>query len=81
MRAGSHHGWESGGAAASNRSVVSVPAFRASGRHTHCAAAAFSGGLLYGLMQGWHMQDCLELAAASGAPLRTCPQRVHADAR
>jgi hypothetical protein len=23
-------------------------------------------GLLYGLVQGWHMQDCLDVAAASG---------------
>jgi hypothetical protein len=35
--------------------------------HTHRAGAAFSGGLLYGLFQGWAMHDCLGLAAASGA--------------
>jgi sugar/nucleoside kinase (ribokinase family) len=56
-----------GAAAAGKRGVVSVPAFRAEVRHTHCAGAAFSGGLTYGLMQSWTMQDCLDLAAASGA--------------
>jgi sugar/nucleoside kinase (ribokinase family) len=57
---------KAGAAAASRRDVISVPAFRAEVRHTHCAGAAFSGGLLYGLVHGWHMRDCLELAAASG---------------
>jgi sugar/nucleoside kinase (ribokinase family) len=58
---------KAGAAAANERAVVRAPAFRAEVRHTHCAGAAFSGGLLYGLAQSWHMQDCLELAAASGA--------------
>lgn len=58
---------KAGAAAADKRGVISVPAFRAEVRHTHCAGAAFTGGLLYGLAQGWHMQDCLDLAAASGA--------------
>lgn len=58
---------KAGAAAANKRAVVSVPAFRAEVRHTHCAGAAFSGGLLYGLVQDWDMQDCLDLAAASGA--------------
>jgi sugar/nucleoside kinase (ribokinase family) len=58
---------KAGAAAANKRTVMSVPAFRAEVRHTHCAGAAFSGGLLYGVAQGWHMQDCLDLAAASGA--------------
>jgi sugar/nucleoside kinase (ribokinase family) len=44
-----------------------VPAFRAHVRHTHCAGAAFSGGLLYGLLHGWPMTDTLTLASASGA--------------
>ena len=65
---------KAGAAAANQRAVLSVPAFRAKVRHTHCAGAAFSGGLLYGLVQGWHMQDCLDLAAVSGA-LRC--ERVH----
>lgn len=44
-----------------------VPAFEVEVRHTHCAGAAFSGGLVYGLVRGWPMRDALELAAASGA--------------
>ena len=44
-----------------------VPAFRANVRHTHCAGAAFSGGLLYGLLHSWPMTDSLSLACASGA--------------
>jgi sugar/nucleoside kinase (ribokinase family) len=58
---------KAGAAAANKRDVLRVSAFRADVRHTHCAGAAFSGGLLYGLVQGWHMQDCLDGAAASGA--------------
>lgn len=46
---------------------VSVPAFRAVVRHTHCAGAAFSGGLLYGLLADLPMCDSLSLACASGA--------------
>ncbi|SRR5216683_4240636 len=44
-----------------------VPAFRTTVRHTHCAGAAFSGGLLYGLLHNWPMTDSLSLACASGA--------------
>lgn len=44
-----------------------VPAFRVPVRHTHCAGAAFSGGLLYGLLHDWPMADCLTIACASGA--------------
>jgi len=58
---------KAGAAAANKQAVVRVPAFRAEVRHTHCAGAAFSGGLLYGLVQSWRMQDCLDVAAASGA--------------
>jgi len=46
---------------------LSVPAFRAEVRHTHCAGAAFSGGLLYGLLQGRPMAESLSLACACGA--------------
>jgi sugar/nucleoside kinase (ribokinase family) len=56
-----------GAAAASARDIVNIPAFRADVRHTHCAGAAFSGGLIYGLLRGWPMYDSLELACASGA--------------
>lgn len=58
---------KAGAAVADKRGVLSVPAFRAQVRHTHYADAAFSGGLLYGLLHYWPMQDCLDLAAASGA--------------
>jgi sugar/nucleoside kinase (ribokinase family) len=57
----------SGALALSQAGSLSVPAFRADVRHTHCAGAAFSGGLLYGLHAGWPMADSLALASASGA--------------
>jgi sugar/nucleoside kinase (ribokinase family) len=56
-----------GAVAASKDQCLTSPAFRAEVHHTHCAGAAFSGGLLYGLFQGWAMHDCLDLGAASGA--------------
>jgi fructose-1-phosphate kinase PfkB-like protein len=56
-----------GAVALSKSERLSVPAFRAAVRHTHCAGAAFSGGLLYGLLHGWVMTDSLSLACASGA--------------
>jgi sugar/nucleoside kinase (ribokinase family) len=56
-----------GAVAASKDQCLTSPAIRAEVRPTHCAGAAFSGGLLYGLFQGWAMPDCLDLAAASGA--------------
>jgi sugar/nucleoside kinase (ribokinase family) len=56
-----------GAVAVSRTESLSVPAFRAKVRHTHCAGAAFSGGLLYGLLEGWPMTDSLTLASASGA--------------
>lgn len=57
----------SGAIAAGTDDLVTVPAFEVQVRHTHCAGAAFSGGLIYGLLQDWPMRDALELAAASGA--------------
>jgi sugar/nucleoside kinase (ribokinase family) len=54
-------------AAVSGRKRLSVPAFRADVLHTHCAGAAFSSGLIYGLLHDWPMQDCIDLASASGA--------------
>jgi sugar/nucleoside kinase (ribokinase family) len=57
-----------GGAFALSRiERLSVPAFRAEVHHTHCAGAAFSGGLIYGLLQDLPIGDSLELACASGA--------------
>ena len=56
-----------GAVALSQAKRVCVPAFRATVRHTHCAGAAFSGGLLYGLLHRWPMSDSLDLACASGA--------------
>ncbi|WP_228818508.1 carbohydrate kinase family protein [Nocardia transvalensis] len=46
---------------------VFVPAFEVEVRHTHCAGAAFSGGLLYGLRAGSLMQRSMVLGSASGA--------------
>jgi sugar/nucleoside kinase (ribokinase family) len=57
----------SGAVALSRTQEVTVPAFRVTVRHTHCAGAAFSGGLLYGLLHEWSMGDSLVLACASGA--------------
>jgi sugar/nucleoside kinase (ribokinase family) len=56
-----------GALAQAESAQVSVPAFRVDVRHTHCAGAAFSGGLVYGLLSGWQMDACLTLACASGA--------------
>ena len=56
-----------GAVAVSRADHVGVPAFRAAARHTHCAGAAFSGGLLYGLLHDWPISDSLGLACASGA--------------
>ena len=56
-----------GAVALSQGQRLASPAFRVSVRHTHCAGAAFSGGLIYGLLHDWPMEDCLTLACASGA--------------
>jgi sugar/nucleoside kinase (ribokinase family) len=56
-----------GAAAASAQDAMGVPAFQADVRHTHCAGAAFSGGLIYGLLHDWPKDECLSLACASGA--------------
>jgi sugar/nucleoside kinase (ribokinase family) len=56
-----------GAVALSKRQQLASPAFRVSVRHPHCAGAAFSGGLIYGLLRDWPMEDCLALACASGA--------------
>jgi sugar/nucleoside kinase (ribokinase family) len=58
---------KAGTAAAGARELIRTPAFHADVRHTHCAGAAFSGGLIYGLMRGWPMHESLDLASASGA--------------
>src|SRR6266571_1819658 len=58
----------SGGVVAmSQPRCIAVPAFQAAVRHTHCAGAAFSGGLVYGLLHGWPMEKSLTFACASGA--------------
>lgn len=63
-----------GAVAVSRTDVVSVPAFPVEVRHTHCAGAAFSGGLLYGLLTGWSMYQSMVLASASGALRCSQPQ-------
>jgi fructose-1-phosphate kinase PfkB-like protein len=55
-----------GAAAARERVHLSVSAFQTAVRHTHCAGAAFSAGLIYGLRHDWQMPDRLDLARASG---------------
>lgn len=56
-----------GAVAASETRQLTSPAFSVLIRHTHCAGAAFSGGLIYGLLHDWPMEDCLTLGCASGA--------------
>jgi sugar/nucleoside kinase (ribokinase family) len=56
-----------GAVALSENQQLASPAFSVGVRHTHCAGAAFSGGLIYGLLHDWAMEDCLTLACASGA--------------
>lgn len=56
-----------GAVAVSGNDQFTSPAFRVPVRHTHCAGAAFSGGLIYGLVHDWPMDECLPLACASGA--------------
>jgi sugar/nucleoside kinase (ribokinase family) len=56
-----------GAVAASSHESLSIPAFQADAHHTHCAGAAFSGGLLYGLLHDWPIAESLALASASGA--------------
>jgi sugar/nucleoside kinase (ribokinase family) len=53
--------------ALSRSECLSIPAYRVVVRYTHCAGAAFSGGLLYGLLHDWPMTESLHLACASGA--------------
>ncbi|WP_239310683.1 carbohydrate kinase family protein [Frankia sp. Cj3] len=67
----------SGAVAVEDERRLRVPAFKVQVRHTHCAGAAFSAGLLYGLVRGWPMRNALEVAAASGA-LRC--ERAHDEA-
>ncbi|WP_322768955.1 carbohydrate kinase family protein, partial [Frankia sp. Cr1] len=63
-----------GAVAAGPDDLVAMPAFDLQIRHTHCAGAAFSGGVIYGLLHGRPMTETLLLATASGG-LRC--ERVH----
>ncbi|PFW99840.1 carbohydrate kinase family protein [Nocardia farcinica] len=56
-----------GAVAVSRSETVSAPSFPVAVRHTHCAGAAFSAGLLYGLRSGWPMHRGMLLGSASGA--------------
>jgi len=56
-----------GAVAAGPTECLSVPAYSVRVRHTHCAGAAFSGGLAYGLLRDWPIRDALRLASACGA--------------
>ncbi|MGW5376448.1 carbohydrate kinase family protein [Nocardia sp. NPDC003999] len=56
-----------GAVAVSRTDEVAAPAFPVTVRHTHCAGAAFSGGLLYGLRERWSMVRSMALGSASGA--------------
>ncbi|WP_280511888.1 carbohydrate kinase family protein [Nocardia farcinica] len=55
-----------GAVAVSRSETVSAPSFPVAVRHTHCAGAAFSAGLLYGLRSGWPMHRGMLLGSASG---------------
>ena len=73
LRSATHADWTvvtagaSGVVALSEAQHLFIPAFQASVRHTHCAGAAFSGGLIFGLLHNRSMDDSLSLACASGA--------------
>lgn len=56
-----------GAVAVGDTGEVAVPAFPVRARHTHCAGAAFSAGLLYGERAGWSMERSMLLGSASGA--------------
>jgi len=56
-----------GAVAVSRSETVSAPSFPVEVRHTHCAGAAFSAGLLYGLRSGWPIHRGMLLGSASGA--------------
>ncbi|WP_064907450.1 carbohydrate kinase family protein [Nocardia sp. 852002-20019_SCH5090214] len=56
-----------GAVAVSETEEVAVLAFPVEVRHTHCAGAAFSAGLLYGQRAGWAMERSMVLGSASGA--------------
>ncbi|MFF0492843.1 carbohydrate kinase family protein [Nocardia sp. NPDC004068] len=62
VTAGAH-----GAVALSRSELVELSAFPVEVRHTHCAGAAFSAGLVYGLRAGWLMQRSMSLGSASGA--------------
>ncbi|WP_433622087.1 PfkB family carbohydrate kinase [Nocardia sp. CA-120079] len=55
-----------GAVAVNPTDTVAAPAFPVTVRHTHCAGAAFSGGLLYGLREGWSMDRSMVLGSARG---------------
>ncbi|OBA63803.1 hypothetical protein A5780_00580 [Nocardia sp. 852002-20019_SCH5090214] len=57
----------SGAVAVSHSEEIAVQAFPVEVRHTHCAGAAFSAGLLYGQRAGWAMERSMVLGSASGA--------------
>jgi sugar/nucleoside kinase (ribokinase family) len=68
-----------GALAVSRAQRVAVPAFQAAVRHPHCAGAAFSGGLLYGLLHDWPMIDSLTPGLGQwGHALRARPPRADA---
>jgi sugar/nucleoside kinase (ribokinase family) len=54
-------------AVARNGRFEQAPGFVAQVRHTHCAGAAFSGGLLSGLARGLPLEQALLWGCASGA--------------
>ncbi|MET9285989.1 PfkB family carbohydrate kinase [Nocardia beijingensis] len=56
-----------GAVAVSGTEEIVVPAFPVNVRHTHCSGAAFSGGLLYGLREGWSMARSMVLGSTRGA--------------
>jgi len=73
---------KAGAAAADKRDMLSVSGVpHRSTPYPLRGALPFSGGLLYGLVQGWHMHDCLDVAAASGAlRCERAHNEPHADA-
>lgn len=62
-------------AASRSRGLVAVPAFPMQVRHTHCAGAVFSGGLLYGLRAGLPIEKSMQIGSANGALRCTQPNQ------
>jgi sugar/nucleoside kinase (ribokinase family) len=58
---------EQGALLATLRGITAFPAFRVEVQDTTCAGDSFAAGLLFGISQGWPLEESLMLANAAGA--------------